>query len=174
MKKFFVLCVSICVICSLAACDTGNETTNTDSPATNQTAETSPPATQAPTQTNKGVVDGKYEVEIVSARTANDYQGKACIIVKYNFTNKNDANAAFLTSVGATAFQNSVQCAVATTMPDVMDAQPSLAQVQPGGTLSLECAYGLQDITNPVTIQVGPLVNISGKIDAQMIFNLTE
>ena len=36
-------------------------------------------------------------------------------------------------------------------MPDIMDAQPSLAEVQPGGTITLECAYSLQDTANPIT-----------------------
>ena len=56
-------------------------------------------------------------------------------------------------------------------MPDVMDAQPSLAEVQPGWTITLECAYSLQDTANPITVQVGPLINVTGEINAQMTFN---
>lgn len=56
-------------------------------------------------------------------------------------------------------------------MPNVMDAQPSLAEVQPGGTITLECAYSLQDTANPITVQVGPLINVTGEINAQMTFN---
>ena len=52
-----------------------------------------------------------------------------------------------------------------------MDAQPSLAEVQPGGTITLECAYSLQDTANPITVQVGPLINVTGEINAQMTFN---
>lgn len=89
----------------------------------------------------------------------------------YNFTNNSNANASFLTSVSANAFQNSVQCNVATMMPDVMDAQPSLAEVQPGGTITLECAYSLQDTTNPITVQVGPLMSITNEVNAQMTFS---
>ena len=37
-------------------------------------------------------------------------------------------------------------------MPDIMDAQPSLAEVQPGGTITLECAYSLHDTANPITV----------------------
>ncbi|MFR9050948.1 MAG: DUF5067 domain-containing protein, partial [Hominilimicola sp.] len=60
---------------------------------------------------------------------------------------------------------------VATMMPDVMDAQPSLAEVQPGGTITLECAYSLQDTTNPITVQVGPLMSITNEVNAQMTFS---
>lgn len=84
---------------------------------------------EQPKQKNKGTVSGKYDVEIVTAKTATDFQGNPAIIVTYNFTNNSNANASFLTSVSANAFQNSVQCNVATMMPDVMDAQPSLAEV---------------------------------------------
>lgn len=132
---------------------------------------TSVPATEQPKQKNKGTVSGKYDVEIVTAKTATDFQGNPAIIVTYNFTNNSNANASFLTSVSANAFQNSVQCNVATMMPDVMDAQPSLAEVQPGGTITLECAYSLQDTANPITVQVGPLINVTGEINAQMTFN---
>ena len=69
------------------------------------------------------------------------------------------------------AFQNSVQCNVATMMPDIMDAQPSLAEVQPGGTITLECAYSLQDTANPITVQVGPLMSITNEVNAQMTFS---
>lgn len=173
MKKNLILFVALCLTISMTGC--GNNQT-TDNTATQQatTNETQAPATEAPKETNKGTVNGVYDVEIVSAKVATDYQGSPCIIVTYNFTNNSDKNAAFLSSVGNTAFQNSVQCNVATTMPDVMDAQPSLAQVQPGGTLKLECAYSLQDTTNPVTVQVGPLVNVTGEINAQMVFTISQ
>ena len=63
------------------------------------------PATEQPKQKNKGTVSGKYDVEIVTAKTATDFQGNPAIIVTYNFTNNSNANASFLTSVSANAFQ---------------------------------------------------------------------
>lgn len=173
MKKKIMLFVALCLVISMTGC--GNNQTTGDTPTTNQAenqTNTEAPSTEQPKQTNKGTVNGVYDVEIVAAKLATDFQGKPAIIVTYNFTNNSNTNASFLTSVGANAFQNSVQCAVATTMPDVMDAQPSLAQVQPGGTLKLECAYSLQDTTNPVTVQVGPLVNVTGEVNAQMVFTI--
>jgi len=118
-----------------------------------------------------GLLETDDDVELVTAKTATDFQGNPAIIVTYNFTNNSNANASFLTSVSANAFQNSVQCNVATMMPDVMDAQPSLAEVQPGGTITLECAYSLQDTTNPITVQVGPLMSITNEVNAQMTFS---
>lgn len=174
MKKKLTFFVALCLVIGMTGCGNNKPANETATNTTTSQASTQPPATEQPKQTNKGTVSGKYDVEIVSAKVATDYQGKPAIIVTYNFTNKSDANAAFLTSVGANAFQNSVQCAVATTMPDVMDAQPSLAQVQPGGTLKLECAYSLQDTTNPVTVQVGPLVNVAGEVNAQMLFTIAQ
>lgn len=122
--------------------------------------------------TSKGVVDDKYEVEIISAKTASDYEGNPAIIVKYSFTNNSDKNASFLTSVGTDVFQNSVECDTAIIMSDVMDSDSSMAQVQPGGTATVECAYSLRDTENPVTVQVGPFINISDKINAQKEFTL--
>ena len=152
MKKTILL-FSIILTLSLCSC-VNSQTANTQSTTSNQqtttdsiSEPTSVPATEQPKQKNKGTVSGKYDVEIVTA------------------------NASFLTSVSANAFQNSVQCNVATMMPDVMDAQPSLAEVQPGGTITLECAYSLQDTANPITVQVGPLINVTGEINAQMTFN---
>lgn len=176
MKKTILL-FSIILTLSLCSC-VNSQTANTQSTTSNQqtttdsiSEPTSVPATEQPKQKNKGTVSDKYDVEIVTAKTATDFQGNPAIIVTYNFTNNSNANASFLTSVSANAFQNSVQCNVATMMPDVMDAQPSLAEVQPGGTITLECAYSLQDTANPITVQVGPLINVTGEINAQMTFN---
>ena len=41
---------------------------------------------EQPKQKNKGTVSGKYDVEIVTAKTATDFQGNPAIIVTYNFT----------------------------------------------------------------------------------------
>lgn len=176
MKKTILL-FSIILTLSLCSC-VNSQTANTQSTTSNQqtttdsvSEPTSIPATEQPKQKNKGTVSGKYDVEIVTAKTATDFQGNPAIIVTYNFTNNSNANASFLTSVSANAFQNSIQCNVATMMPDVMDAQPSLAEVQPGGTITLECAYSLQDTTNPITVQVDPLMSITNEVNAQMTFS---
>ena len=165
MKKTILL-FSIILTLSLCSC-VNSQTANTQSTTSNQqtttdsvSEPTSIPATEQPKQKNKGTVSGKYDVEIVTAK-----------IVTYNFTNNSNANASFLTSVSANAFQNSIQCNVATMMPDVMDAQPSLAEVQPGGTITLECAYSLHDTANPITVQVGPLMSITNEVNAQMTFS---
>lgn len=165
----FVLCFTGCG--SKQATEKNSSDSPTDSPTEIETA----PITEAPTEeqpqlSNKGTVNGQYDVEIVSARISNDYQGNPAAIVTYSFTNNGNSNATFLTSVSANAFQNSVQCGVAVITSGEMDAQPSMSQVQPGGTLEVECAYSLQDTTNPVTIQVGPYVNFSGEVNAQMTF----
>ena len=131
----------IVFLCNSQTANTQSTTSNQQTTTDSVSEPTSVPATEQPKQKNKGTVSGKYDVEIVTAKTATDFQGNPAIIVTYNFTNNSNANASFLTSVSANAFQNSVQCNVATMMPDIMDAQPSLAEVQPGGTITLECAY---------------------------------
>lgn len=161
----FVLCFTGC------GSNQATEKISSDSPTKIETA----PITEAPTEeqpqlSNKGTVNGQYEVEIVGARISKDYQGNPAAIVTYSFTNNGNSNATFLTSVSANAFQNSVQCGVAVITSGELDSQPSMSQVQPGGTLEVECAYSLQDTTNPVTIQVGPYVNFSGEVNAQMTF----
>lgn len=122
MKKTILL-FSIILTLSLCSC-VNSQTANTQSTTSNQqtttdsvSEPTSVPATEQPKQKNKGTVSGKYDVEIVTAKTATDFQGNPAIIVTYNFTNNSNANASFLTSVSANAFQNSIQCNVATMMP---------------------------------------------------------
>lgn len=172
MKKLFSVVTSVALLVSLTACGSAptphqDAATQNATQANVQTATPTPEATTA-----KGIVDNKYDVEIVSAKTATDYQGNPAIVVTYNFTNSSTQNAALLTSVGANAFQNGVQCGVAVMMPDVMDAGPSTAQVQPGATVTADCAYSIKDLENPVTVQVGPLINVNGTVNAQMVFNL--
>ncbi len=126
------------------------------------------------TASNKGIVDNKYEVEILSARVVNDYQGNPAVIVTYNFTNKSNTNAAMISSVSAQAFQNSVQCSTAILMDSSYDAAASMSQVQPGGTLQVEYAYSLKDTANPVTVQVRPLFDLNNTVSAEMEFTLGE
>lgn len=181
MKKGFFIGLVAALLLFAAGCETSTPTTTSDNSAqdtqsTTQTTAASNTSSEEENDeiSNKGIVDDKYEVEILSYRIANDYSGSPCIVVSYNFTNNSDKNAAMLTSISANAFQNSVECETAVMPSDVMDSQPSLAQVQPGGTVTVECAYVLKDTTNPVTIQVGPLFSLDGAINVQTEFDIAQ
>ena len=102
MKKTILL-FSIILTLSLCSC-VNSQTANTQSTTSNQqtttdsvSEPTSIPATEQPKQKNKGTVSGKYDVEIVTAKTATDFQGNPAIIVTYNFTNNSNANTSFRT-----------------------------------------------------------------------------
>lgn len=169
MKKKIITMLLICMLLTaIAACtDTSDNSSTADTEATQVTAEKKTNSEL----TNKGTVSGKYDVEIVGARKGTDYEGKPCVIVTYNFTNNSDSNASFIGSVSAKAFQNSVECEDAIIIDGSVDIHPSIAEVQQGGTITVEEAYCLKDETNVVTIQACPLFSFTDEVNAQMEFN---
>lgn len=168
--KRTILLGALCTVILLSACNESTTQTTGDTP-TQQSTKTPQVQTPEPVQiTNSGTVSGKYDVEIVSARTVKDHNGTPCIVVTCNFTNNSDKNANMSTSVGLKVFQNKVECDTAILIGEV-DAAKGLADVQPGGTITAEYGYKLQDTDNLVTIQAGPWVNLNDEINAQMEFN---
>ena len=116
----------------------------------------------APASGDSGTL-GDYQIAILNARRATDYEGKPAIIIAYSFTNNSGENQNFMTSIQAQAFQNGVQLESAVLAGDdeTYNAQNIMKDVQPGGTLEVEKAYLLQDEASEVSVEVSEIFSMS-------------
>lgn len=120
------------------------------------------PTPEPPASEDSGAL-GEYEVSILEARSSVDYEGKPAIIVGYRFTNHSDENQMFMVAIKDKAFQNGSQLepAVIGSSDETYNSQNLMKEVQPGGTLEVEQAYLLQDVTNNVTVEVTEMFGLS-------------
>lgn len=113
------------------------------------------------TDEGAGVIDGKYYVEVLSARKSKDYSGKDVVIINYRYTNNSDETKSFMLAFNAQAFQNGVELENAIVTADKSySSENILKDVKPGGTIEVQEAYVLQD-NSPVTVEVGALFSFN-------------
>lgn len=188
MKKLITMVtLSSLVALSLTACGTeevapassqtpsSTSTQQSESPSTVESSSTITTSdSKAKSEITETATFSGFTVTIQEASVVKDYKGNPAIMVTYEFKNDSDSAAAFFASVGNKAYQNGVECATATIKSDVMDSQPYMAKVQTGYSNIVKCAYSIKD-TSAVTIEVGPLFDISGKGPvAKKTFEVTE
>lgn len=126
-----------------------------------QPTDSSQSEDQAPQASGDAGTLGDYDVAILEARKATDYEGKPAIIIGYRFTNNSDENQTFMVSIDSKAFQNGVQLETAIMNDETYNVEDIMKEVQPGGTLEVEKAYVLQDETNEVTAEASELISLS-------------
>lgn len=106
---------------------------------------------------------GEFAVAIKGARLAKDFEGNKSIIVSMDFTNNSTEGQIFSASILNKAFQNGIQLETAV----VLDlSNNSLKEIKPGVTLEIETAYKLDDLEQPVDIEVS---NVFSFDDAKVI-----
>lgn len=126
--------------------------------------ETSAPAeTPATEDTAAGAIDD-YEVAVLDAVTTKDYEGKPAMVISFDFKNNSSSTASFFSAVSCIAYQDGVSLDSAVISDDtVCDSSASLKSLQPGAQLKVQEAYVLSNTTSPVTVEVKPLIDFSGK-----------
>lgn len=108
-----------------------------------------------------GVVDGKYNIGILSVSKTKDYEGKDAVVVNFRYTNNSEETKSFMLAVASKAFQNNVELESAIVMSNnSYSSENQLKDVKPGGTIEVQKAFVLQD-NSPVTVEVGPLFSFS-------------
>lgn len=100
---------------------------------------------------------GEYNVEILSCRIAQDYEGRPVVIVKYNFKNVADDDAtSFMMSVTDKAYQNGMELETCYSVDDSAnyDSGKQSTDIKKGASIEVEVAYKLLDTTADVEIEV--------------------
>lgn len=148
MKRLIAAVLCICLIVSLAACNTESGTNDNNSAK----------------QESRIIKDGKpvtgeigaIQISIEGYALTKDYQGNDAIVIYYEYTNKGENPVSFLTTISRVASQNGEELSAATLIdPDVTyDIQSSMQQVEKGQTIPVQTAFILKDTTSPVNIEL--------------------
>lgn len=111
------------------------------------------PASEIDEETlNDGKIDtdfGDFFLKYDSYEMSEDYDGKDCVIVYFDYTNLSKENSSFGSSVIVKAFQNGVQCETAYIFDE--DNKPyndSYTEVKNGVTIKVAYAFYITDMSN--------------------------
>ena len=109
---------------------------------------------------------GDYSVIIDSCRLAKDYEGKDIVIVKYNFKNvEDDDAAAFYLTFEDAVYQNGVglnESYVAAESAKY-DASAQTKAIKKGASIDVEVAYELNDNKTDIIVEVSELMSFDDK-----------
>ncbi len=127
------------------------------------------------TQVSNIVTDGKignYIVSVLSAKTVHN-NDKTILIVTYSFTNNGNEDKSFIYAASDKLFQNGIELNSVYSsygFADEYDSTNQTKEVQPGGTLSVQCAYELNDPSTVVDVELSEWLGNSGKKAVYKIF----
>ena len=101
---------------------------------------------------------GPYHVDVLAIDAMEDYQGTACLVVTYRYTNNSDAAATMLRSIDTKMFQGGVQLKNPTLIHGVNPNDMAL-EIKPGGSIVCQKGYTLNDAENAVDLELRLLFN---------------
>lgn len=140
----------------------------TESPAeqtaasTEQAAVSASGAEETENKAVSGIIDN-YAISILDASTTTDYEGKPAIIINFDYQNNSNNNAMFAASVLCQAYQDGVSLSPAIIINGQYDSESSIKSLQPGAELKVQSAYTLTNTESPVTVEIIPIINLSGQ-----------
>jgi hypothetical protein len=103
---------------------------------------------------------GEYEISILGFDLTSDYEGKPSVLITYKWTNNSSEAESFMFTFKDQVFQNGIECETAIISGnDNYDSEPLMTDVKPGYSLTVKCAYVLQDTENPIEVEVSELFN---------------
>ncbi len=165
MKKFLAIFLSIMVVLTFAFFAIASSD-SADADQGSGTAEKG--------EDNNSTL-GLYKVEIMSCRLAKDYEGKAVVIVKYNFTNNSEESIAFFTAFDDEVYQNDIGLNSAYVLSDSANfsADNQTKEIKKGASIEVEVAYELNDTTSDIVVEVQELFSLDDKTITKT-FSITE
>lgn len=118
-------------------------------------------STEAASADSNVAVIGDYEAEITNMEIMQDYDGDNAIVITYNFTNNGEESESFSWAFTEKLFQDGVQLEYAAIFVsedsyDTLDEDLS-TEIQPGNTLEVKSTYKLNDMENPVNLELTDL-----------------
>jgi hypothetical protein len=98
---------------------------------------------------------GSYKAKIESYVLTKDTYGKDAVIINYTWANDSKKDISFITAITDKVYQNGVECKRAIITDDsVYHGYDSLKNVKRGDLLQVQLAYVLQDIKNPISVEL--------------------
>lgn len=102
---------------------------------------------------NDGTIDtdfGKFTLKYTGYELSEDYEGKQCVIIYFDYTNNSEENSCYSWTANVQVFQNGVECGDAFILDDNNKAlNNDMTEVKTGVTISVASAFyidGLDDI----------------------------
>ena len=122
----------------------------------------------------EGDIEGAHVRIVSAARSNNDYEGKATVLVTYEWTNTTEKNNSFAALANPQVFQNGTALDTAIYMdnPAGYDSGSYLAEAQPNATATVTLGYVLED-DSPVTVEVSALFSVTSDAKVSHVFSLS-
>ncbi len=165
--KWWMIAIAVVVLLLMMRACFGGDSSKNDSAVSkvsnSEKTDTSEMESSKNNLENKGIL-GDYEVEILSAKIAKDYEGNSAIVINYQFTNNSDDAANFMFALSDKAFQNGIELESAIIMDSkTYDSDEKMKDIKPGKTIKVQSAFVLNDKKNTVEIEVSELISFSDK-----------
>lgn len=157
MKKYLSLILSILLVISFAFFAVGSSSSD-DEDATQK-------AGKADSDTVEENQLGNYSLEIKSARTTENWEGKPSIVITYSFTNNSDDSTSFYIAFQDNAYQDGIGLERAYTMKDgdPYDEANQSKDIKPGASIDVDVGYILNDTETDVEVEVEELFSFDEK-----------
>ena len=144
---------------------------SSNSASSSSSAEDHANAKAAAASSSSAEAVSDYDVTIDGMTLGEDYQGNPAAIVTYTFTNNSEKDTSFAVAIDAEAYQNGVELdtCVISGSNGISD---SMKNIKPGGTITVDLGYQLDDTTSPVTVECGELFSFNDEIIATETFDI--
>lgn len=103
----------------------------------------------------------KFAIHYTSCRVTNDYAGNPCILIYYDYTNKNSSPSSAMTDVRLQAIQNGQTLEITLPAEDDTSVDQFISEVNPGQTVNVCQVFSLKDKSD-ITIQASDNYAIGG------------
>ena len=149
--------------------DAASKQASTQASSQAQSTQASSQEAQVDSSESAAEEEAEYQVRITKASLAKDYSGKKAAVITYKWKNNSDKAMSFASALYPKVYQDGVQ--LDTAIVSGLGDSNYLKDVKPGYGTTVQLAYKLENTKDPVEVEVGPLVNLSGEVYASETFN---
>ena len=115
---------------------------------------------------------GKHYISLDSLRLSKDEDGNNVIVLDMTFTNGSEESKTALLAVDVFVYQNGIEASRAYNVENVSSGN-SIKKIRPGATISFSSGYVLDNLTDPIEIEIKESFSFSKEMLYGM-FNLPQ
>lgn len=172
-KWWFWLLIALAVVLIIAAIEGGDNNANDVPPVVSGDSSNvaSPVPSTAPGESDAIIgagTLGDYLVSIDGYILTQDYEGKPAVVINFTWANNSEETTSFAFAVNSQVFQNDIECETAIVVDTaVYNAENYMKDIKPGASLAVQLAYVLQDIDNPISVELKELFGLDDEMVTQ-------
>ena len=168
MKKIFAFILALCMVFSLVACATGNDTPT----VTETLTVTEPTVIEEVVMTTE---DAEFvpspeapilDFDVTGFDIVEDYDGNPALVVYLIWTNTTDETRMFAATYGVDAFQDGIGLDPAILVLDdetVITYTDTMTEIRPGATIEVMVAFALRSDSPIIEVEVDEFLDLDGK-----------